>query len=59
MLLKHLTNTIMDNAAGASSSSSDPKLSSTFPRPSNRGNTYRRIEEHRSFYNSEEDIADW
>jgi len=39
---KHFTNSIMDNAVGASSSS-DPKLSSTFPRPSTQNNTYRRI----------------
>jgi chromosome segregation ATPase len=55
MLLKHLTNSIMDNAAGASSS--DPKLSSMFPRP-NQDNTYRRIEEQGSFHNSEDDTAD-
>jgi len=42
-LLHHFTNSIMDNTVDASSSS-DPKLSSIFPRPSNRGNTYR-IEE--------------
>ena len=53
-LLHHFTNSIMDNAA---ISSSDPKLSSTFPRPSNRDNTYR-IEEQGSFHNSENDIAD-
>ena len=58
MLLKHLTNTIMDNAGGASSSSSDPELSSTFSRLLNRDNTYRRIEEQGSFHNSENDIAD-
>jgi hypothetical protein len=56
-LLHHFINSIMDNAVGASSSS-DPKLSSTFSRPSNRGNTYMRIEEQGSFHNSEEDIAD-
>jgi hypothetical protein len=57
ILLKHFTNSIMDNAVG-SSSSSDPKLSSMFPRPSNLGNTYRRIEEQGSFHDSEDDIAD-
>jgi len=39
---KHFTNSIMDNVVGASSSSG-PRLSSTFPRPSNQNNTYRRI----------------
>ena len=56
-LLHHFTNSIMDNAAGASSSS-DPKLSSMFSKPSNRDNTYRRIEEQGSFHDSEDDIAD-
>jgi hypothetical protein len=37
-LLHHFTNSIMDNTA-VGSSSSDPKLSSTFPRPSNQSNT--------------------
>jgi hypothetical protein len=56
-LLHHFTNSIIDNAAGASSLS-DPKLSSMFSRPSNQGDTYRRIEEQGSFHNSEDDIAD-
>src|SRR5919112_518954 len=49
MLLKYLTNSIMDNIAGASPSSNS-SFSSTFPRPSNQSNTYRRIKEHRSFH---------
>ena len=57
ILVKHFTNTIIDNAAGASTSS-DPKLTFTFPRLSNRGDTYRRIEEQGSFHDSEDDIAD-
>ena len=58
MLLKYLTNSIMDNIAGASPSSNS-SFSSTFPRPSNQSNTYRRIKEHRSFHHTEEeDIAD-
>jgi hypothetical protein len=55
-LLEHFTNSIIYNAAGASSSC-DPKLSSMFPRP-NRDNTYRRIEEQGSFHHSEDDTAD-
>ena len=56
-LVKHFINSIMHNAADKSSSS-DPKLSSTFARPSNLGDTYRRIEEQGSFHDSEHDIAD-
>ena len=52
-----VTNSIMDNVVDTSSSS-DPKLSSMFPRPSNRGDTYRRIEGQGNFHKSEEDIAD-
>jgi len=54
-LLTHFTNSIIDNAAGASSS--DPNLSSIFPRPPNQSNTYS-IEEQGSFHNSEDNIAD-
>jgi hypothetical protein len=42
-LLHLFTNSIMDNAVGASSSS-DPKLSSTFSSPSNRSNSYGKKE---------------
>jgi hypothetical protein len=56
-LLNHFTNSIIDNAAGASSSSSDPILSSTFPNLSNQSYTYR-IEESEGFHNSKGDIAD-
>jgi hypothetical protein len=55
-LLEHFTNSIIYNAAGASSSS-DPKLSSMFPRP-NQDNTYRRIEEQGSFHNNKGNIAE-
>ena len=54
-LLTHFTNSIIDNAAGASSS--DPNLSSIFPRPPNQSNTYS-IEEQGSFHNSQDNIAD-
>ncbi len=59
-LVEELTNNAINNVinAGASSPPSDPKLSSMFPRPSNGGDTYRRIERQRSFHNSEDDIAD-
>jgi transposase len=40
-LLKHFTERIMDNAIGTYSSF-DPILSSTFPRPSNQNDTYRK-----------------
>jgi chromosome segregation ATPase len=40
-LLKHFTERIMDNAI-ATYSSFDPILSSTFPRPSNQNDTYRK-----------------
>jgi chromosome segregation ATPase len=56
-LLNHFTNSIIDNAAGASSSSFDPILSSTFPNLSNQSYTYR-IEESEGFHNSKGDIAD-
>ncbi len=55
-LLHHFTNSIMDNAAGASCSSNS-SLSSTFPRPSNQSNTYR-IEEPEIYDNSKGDIVD-
>ena len=56
-LVKHFINSIMDNTDDKSYSS-DPKLSSTFARPSNLGDTYRRIEEQGSFHVNEDDIAD-
>jgi hypothetical protein len=55
-LLHHFTNSIMDNVVGASSS--NLKFPPAFSRPSNRDNTYRRIEEQGSFHDSEDDTAD-
>ena len=55
-LAEALTKNTIDIAASASSSS-DPKLSSTFPRPSNRGNTYR-IEDSEHYHNNKGDIAE-
>lgn len=55
LLVKHFTNTIMDNAVGASSNSS---LSSTFPL-SNQCDMDRKEEESESFHQSKDDISDW
>ena len=53
-----LTDILANNAINTYiHSSSDLKLSSTFSRPSNRGNTYR-IEEQGSFHNSKDDVAE-
>jgi hypothetical protein len=54
LLVKHFTNTIMDNAVGASSNSS---LSSTFPL-SNQCDMDRKEEESESFHQSKGDISD-
>jgi hypothetical protein len=54
-LLHHLTNSIMDNAAGASSSC-DPKLSSTFLHLSNQSNM-DRMDNSESFSQNKGDIA--
>ena len=56
LLVKHFTNTIMDNAVGASSSNSS--LSSTFPL-SNQSDMDRKEEESESFHQSKGDISDW
>lgn len=56
LLVKHFTNTIMDNALGASSSNSS--LSSTFPL-SNQCDTDRKEEESESFHQSKGDISYW
>ncbi|MFL6347531.1 MAG: hypothetical protein ACJ72X_04475 [Nitrososphaeraceae archaeon] len=57
-LLEYFTNSIMDNAVGSSSSSSDSKLSSTFNlSPYNQRDTHI-IEESESHYNSKGDIAE-
>jgi hypothetical protein len=53
--VKHFTNTIMDNAVGASSSNSS--LSSTFPL-SNQCDMDRKEEESESFHQSKGDISD-
>ena len=55
-LLHHFTNSIMDNAAGASSSS-DPKLSSMFPNRSSQRDI-DRIDNSESFRQNKGDIAD-
>ena len=56
LLVKHFTNTIMDNAVGASSSNSS--LSSTLPL-SNQCDMDRKEEESESFHQSKGDISDW
>jgi len=53
-LLHHFTSSIMDNAAGASSS--DPKLSSAFPNLSNQSDTHRK-KESEIYHNDKVDIA--
>jgi hypothetical protein len=52
--VKHFTNTIMDNAVGASSSNSS--LSSTLPL-SNQCDMDRKEEESESFHQGKDDIS--
>jgi hypothetical protein len=54
-LVKHFTNSIMDNVAGASSSSNS-SLSSTLPRPLNQIDTCRK--EDLQIYDNGRDIVD-
>jgi hypothetical protein len=55
-LLHHFTNSVMDNIVGVSSSS-DPKLSSTFPNLSNQRDM-DRMDNSESFRQNKGDIVD-